>query len=379
LQKGDAASEAAQAPAELHLVDLSSRIHDLADTAAIIDSLDLVITICTSVAHLAGALAKPVWTLLAQPADWRWMEHCEDTPWYPTMRLFRQNRQGDWSGVVEEASRLLAAVTRDRRQLTVQARTSSGGASDSLDGCITRSPNEILCRVAATRYGMLQFRPDGTAASRSIEWYGEYRQRQLNFLANTVEQGMIVVDVASGSGFDSRFFASALGDAGHLFMLESRATHVPLLENNLHANSVSNATVIRIPLAGADVQPMTASREGSVEYDLDDLSLPRFQLLKINDGFNAVRVLRGAAKCLWQFRPAIAIFSMKEAAVQEAKEAVTDFGYQTMRFDFPLFDSENFNARRADVFDGQIAFALFALPEERDMRTARIDWNRLAS
>jgi tetratricopeptide (TPR) repeat protein len=79
---------------------LGDGIADFADTAAIIDQLDLVITVDTSVAHLAGAMGKPVWILLPHNADWRWMILREDTPWYPTARLFRQQLMGDWPGVV---------------------------------------------------------------------------------------------------------------------------------------------------------------------------------------------------------------------------------------------------------------------------------------
>ena len=82
------------------LHDLTEQIHDFADTAALIEQLDLVITVDTSVAHLAGALGKPVWVLLPANYDWRWMLDRDDSPWYPTMRLFKQTSLGDWSTVV---------------------------------------------------------------------------------------------------------------------------------------------------------------------------------------------------------------------------------------------------------------------------------------
>lgn len=71
------------------------------DTARLIQSLDLVITVDSMPAHLAGALGKPVWNLLQKEADWRWMENREDSPWYPTMRLFRQEQAGDWPSVIQ--------------------------------------------------------------------------------------------------------------------------------------------------------------------------------------------------------------------------------------------------------------------------------------
>jgi len=101
LQKGAAARQADQPPAGMPLVNLAPELHDFADTAAAMCLMDLVITTDTSVAHLAGALGRPVWVMLRFMPDWRWFLDREDSPWYPTMRLFRQTTPGDWSGVVQ--------------------------------------------------------------------------------------------------------------------------------------------------------------------------------------------------------------------------------------------------------------------------------------
>lgn len=98
---------------ESRLTDLAPYIDDFADTAAMIDQMDLVITVDTSVAHIAGALGTPVWTLLARAADWRWGYRSDSTPWYPSMRLFRQTRSGDWSDVVERVAGELRRLADD--------------------------------------------------------------------------------------------------------------------------------------------------------------------------------------------------------------------------------------------------------------------------
>jgi tetratricopeptide (TPR) repeat protein len=92
------------------VVDHSAELHDYSDTAALISLLDLVVTIDTSVAHLAGALGKPVWIMLQRSADWRWLLERQDSPWYPTARLFRQQRAGDWGQVVRDVVQALARL-----------------------------------------------------------------------------------------------------------------------------------------------------------------------------------------------------------------------------------------------------------------------------
>jgi len=100
------------------IVDLSDQLGDFSDTAAIISLLDLVITVDTSVAHLAGALGKPVWVMLPFMAYWPWFLEREDSPWYPSARLFRQAKLDDWDGVVskvkKELTRTLGPATRKR-------------------------------------------------------------------------------------------------------------------------------------------------------------------------------------------------------------------------------------------------------------------------
>ena len=95
----------------MRLVDLAGELNDFADTAAIVANLDLVISIDTAVAHLAGALGKPVWILLNKGCDWRWFEDREDSPWYPTARLFRQTTAGEWQDVVDRVERELRPST----------------------------------------------------------------------------------------------------------------------------------------------------------------------------------------------------------------------------------------------------------------------------
>lgn len=114
LQKGDALRQLAAPEVASRVVDLDPEIDDFADTAAAIANLDLVICVDTSVAHLAGAMGKPVWIVLPFAPDWRWLAAGEDNPWYPSARLFRQAANGEWGGVFARVREQLAAVARDR-------------------------------------------------------------------------------------------------------------------------------------------------------------------------------------------------------------------------------------------------------------------------
>jgi tetratricopeptide (TPR) repeat protein len=104
LQLGPAAAQAASPPPGMVIHDLTAHIGDFADTAALMENLDLVISVCTSTAHLAGALGKPVWLLNRFDTDWRWFLNRGDSPWYPTMRIFRQSQPGDWTSVVQSVT-----------------------------------------------------------------------------------------------------------------------------------------------------------------------------------------------------------------------------------------------------------------------------------
>jgi tetratricopeptide (TPR) repeat protein len=114
LQKGPGREQLPDVADHLGVLDLADRLEDFADTAAVMSNLDLVITVDTAVAHLAGALGIPVWVALPVVPDWRWLLDREDSPWYPSMRLFRQRVRGDWEGVFER----LAEALREQVEAT---------------------------------------------------------------------------------------------------------------------------------------------------------------------------------------------------------------------------------------------------------------------
>jgi tetratricopeptide (TPR) repeat protein len=112
LQRGFGIEQMAQVADRFPIIDLGSQFDDFSDTAAAMKNLDLVISSCTSPAHLAGALGVPIWVALGFSPCWRWLLDRDDSPWYPTMRLFRQKSPGDWTGVFERIAEALQEFVR---------------------------------------------------------------------------------------------------------------------------------------------------------------------------------------------------------------------------------------------------------------------------
>ena len=116
LQKGDGLEQLAAAP--FHVLDLGPAYldGDFAETAAVLANLDLLVTCDTAAVHLAGALGVPTWLAVSPVADWRWLERRADSPWYPSVRIFRQQTRGDWADVFaamgESLATLVGAVAR---------------------------------------------------------------------------------------------------------------------------------------------------------------------------------------------------------------------------------------------------------------------------
>jgi Flp pilus assembly protein TadD len=110
LQVGEAAHQALSPPPGMTLIDWTADLHDFADTAGLIQQLDLVIAVDTAVCHLAGALGKPVWILLAFQPDWRWLLDRDDSPWYPTARLFRQPAPEQWGEPLDKIMQAISSV-----------------------------------------------------------------------------------------------------------------------------------------------------------------------------------------------------------------------------------------------------------------------------
>jgi Flp pilus assembly protein TadD/ADP-heptose:LPS heptosyltransferase len=152
LQKGNSASQIAEEGLSGSILSLMEEVEDFADTAAIIAHLDLVISVDTSAPHLAGAMGVPVWLLDRFDTDWRWLLGREDSPWYPTMRIFRQSAFGDWGSVMSRAAEALADWVGESKSSVLPLKNNMAlctpeiaGGIDSCRDRLSREPNDIEC------------------------------------------------------------------------------------------------------------------------------------------------------------------------------------------------------------------------------------------
>jgi tetratricopeptide (TPR) repeat protein len=391
LQKALRPGEFEQFPPPTTLVNLAPELEDFADTAAVIAQLDLVICVDTAIAHLAGALGKPVWLMLPAIGDFRWLKDRDDSPWYPTMRLFRQRQMGQWDEVV---ARVLAGLQEMLREGATAGPPllPRPPAESGMNASQERAPDlfepsaarpKIIARVCETRYGLVQYFPEADRAARSIASYGEFIQPQLDLLAGLLPHGAHVVEAGSGIGAHALALARWVGAAGHLFLYETRPVVQRLLLRNLQINGAAQGvTLMRRDLAGPRESPRengqaaTSGSEvgaspnpGYATETLDELLLERLDLLKIQSGA-ASAILEGASATLWRLRPLLFIAVESATAVTGLAAQVEAYGYRCWKMETPLFNPRNFNRREADVFAGESALALLAIPEELGVTVA---------
>ena len=119
LQKTDVPIVRTAPNLRFELIDFADELHDFSDTAALVMNLDLVIGVDTALVHLAGALGRPVWTLLPHSPDWRWQLNRADSPWYPTMRLFRQSSPRDWPTLFQQVATELLTLRKRGQECSV--------------------------------------------------------------------------------------------------------------------------------------------------------------------------------------------------------------------------------------------------------------------
>lgn len=303
LQLGSRAQDCGQLAHPSLITDLSPTISDFGDLAARIAEMDLVITVDSAVAHLAGALGKPVWILLSLTADWCWMRGRDDSPWYPSARLFRQSRAGDWLGVITQVMGALdekLAHERDRRQ---KAAHGQSGA----------------------------------------------RAAQRAFLSSHLKAGDLMIDVGCGAdGTHALDAAYQMEDAIQVLALDARASEAALLDDTVAIAGLAEVISVRRAVIGATAATVAVAkrkRDGRAVFALpewvggDTRSHTLAQILDDEPQWQDRRlILRLGAKGgeaeilagLGRYRPAVVVFQHQNGA--KAADWLGQHGYHLFHF-----------------------------------------------
>ncbi|MEO8484936.1 MAG: tetratricopeptide repeat protein [Betaproteobacteria bacterium] len=367
LQKGPAAAQAERVPESVDWMPVGAELDDLDDATAVLARLDLLICVDTGLAHLSGAMGRPVWMLLPTPAEYRWMTEREDTPWYPTLRLFRQRASREWEPVIARVARSLAdwrVGWPHGREVELPAPRFSSAQVPPERPIADAGPIPGLAMAAETRSGFIQFVPDEPRIGPSLEYLGEWMQPRVHLLLRFVRPGMTIVEAGAGVGAHSIPLARAVGTEGSLLLYEARRPFHRLLGQNLAVHALWNATVMERTLSGPG-ERCSEDRE-----TIDELRLPRLDGLKGNEGIHLIDLLAGARETIWRCRPWLMLASDDPAQLDRSREMLREFGYHAWRMRTPAYAASNFNRRTDDVFDGAVGMALFAVPEEIDLRAA---------
>lgn len=396
LQKLPAAEDLNTLAGRLDIVDLGSAIDDktgaFVETAAVLKNLDLLITCDTAIAHVAGALGVPVWLGLAIVPDWRWLLERGDTPWYPSMRLFRQTAPTDWTGVMERIAAAVAAEFPD-----VQ----------------TKQPDEYhlltsgFNRVTRTKQGLMLYNRHDKYIGRSLDRYGEFSAGEADLFRQAVRPGWTVVEAGANLGAHTVCLAKQVGPQGVVHAFEPQRILFQALCANLALNSLSNVhcrqealgetpgTVTIPPLDysaennfGGLSLPHAAQRDAVGEEvpvtTLDSLELPRCEFLKVDVEGMELSVLKGGQKTIERWRPILYVENDRSELSPPLIEFLLGLGYRLFWHLPPLYDPNNFYRNPMNEFGRTVSVNMLGIHSSvptnisglREIKDAQSDWRQ---
>ncbi|MEQ8789136.1 MAG: FkbM family methyltransferase [Pirellulaceae bacterium] len=379
LQKGPGSEQVALTGGRVPLLHLEGDVDGASgafmDTAAIIKGLDLVIAADTAVAHLAAALGTPVWLPLASVPDWRWRLEGDTTPWYESMRLFRQSRPGQWEDVFQRMAAALAQRAGDRLSVPEGPRTENWRRSRRL----ATSGFNVLKQ---TRHGPLLYNRNDVYIGRSLEEYGEFSEGEVELFRQLLKPGDVVVEAGANIGAHTAPLAQLVGRDGVVHAFEPQRVVFQTLCANLALGGLANVRARHAALGAAAgsivVPPLDYDRPnnfgglglgGHAEGEsvrlmtLDSLEIPHVTLLKADVEGMEAEVLSGAAETIARCKPILYVENDRPEKSAELIRRIAALGYRMYWHRVPLFRPHNFFRNATNVFGGVMSVNMLCLHE----------------
>ena len=380
LQKGPGSEQIPAFAARHALLDLGPRLDEstgaFMDSAAVLKNLDLLITADTAMAHLGGALGVRTWLALAQVPDWRWLLGRDDSPWYPTMRLFRQKSAGDWPGLFQEIVEQLKSELADRTE---------GQAADSTPHIPLSGFNELV----RSRHGMMLYNKNDRYIGRSLKAYGEFSEGETALLRQIVKPGHVVVEAGANIGAHTIPLARFAGERGRVIAFEPQRVVFQTLCANVALNGLSNVECHHAGLGdgvGTVTVPALDYRQennfGGLELGghqhgeatplvtVDSLNLPRCNLIKLDVEGMELQALQGARRTIQQHQPVLYVENDRDKHSAALIELIQSFGYDLYWHTPPLFNPRNHLQNPKDIFGGVVSVNMLCLPKSANASVA---------
>lgn len=358
---------------------------DFADTAAVIEQLDLVIGVDTALIHLAGALGKPTWALIPYNPDWRWRGESENSAWYPTLRLFRQPRRDSWPDVIERITKELAALAGSGAETAVVVDAAPDlppPPAPSPEFAVPRLPPDR--RMVAARHGVFLYDSADGCIGHALETCGEYGEHQVALLLQLLRPGDTVVEARANIGVFTLPMAKAVGPAGLVLAVESNPVVFHTLNANLALNALENVRsypyAVGLSPGSAEVPPLNFAGPGTSGFSriadrhpvplirLDDLCrdvTPR--LIKIGMGVSETDILLGAAELISRARPLLYVENGRPPQGAEIR-LLRRMGYRLYWHTPPLFNPNNYFRLADDPYGGEIIVNMLCIPAGSSLR-----------
>jgi FkbM family methyltransferase len=374
LQVGPGRDDLDTAQLPPNVIDLGQEVTDLADTAAIMAELDLMISSCTGPLHLAGALGVPTWAMIPFAPYFPWLLDREDSPWYPSVHLYRQEQPGqDWSTTVGRIASDLAAWAQSGTGKTSAARPSSVSIPD------TGGFNEIaLCRS-----GPMLFNRNDTYIGASLKKYGEFSHRETVLFDLLVHSGMTVLDIGANIGVHTVDLSRLVGPAGAVHAFEPQRLIFQVLCANIALNSRHNVFTHNAAVGASSgallvptLDPSRHENYGGVSLPgtqqgelvplitIDGLGLSACHIIKLDVEGMETDALQGATATIQRFRPILYVENDREPRSADLIVLIQSFGYRLYWHLPPLYSADNFRSDPEDIFGGTISANMLCIPSE---------------
>jgi FkbM family methyltransferase len=345
------------------------------------ESLDLVVTADTATGHLAGALGRPVWIALNRVPDWRWMLDREDSPWYPTARLFRQPQVGDWESVFRRMAEALREAVEDSggavRETGPKPPSRGPLAPDVAPAVETPGFN----RLKRCRHGLMLYNRHDIYIGRSLDLYGEFSEAEAALLRYLLKPGDVVIEAGANIGAHTLPLARMVGPAGAVYAFEPQRIVFQTLCANMALNSVTNAHCRHAALGDAAGEATVPELDYSTENNfgglgleghsggetvpvitVDSLGLKRCDLLKVDVEGMETAVLRSAGRMIEACAPVLYVENDRPNKSAELIGFIASLGYRMYWHKPPLYSTDNYFRNPTNVFGDLVSANMLCLP-----------------